>query len=256
MTETLEKQLKKLQSQVSHLQEMILDQGRLGLSDGRKFIYIKKEKKCLWRFIADDEPIYQKAITGYVIDFYRKEDETPKLHVVLRTQEAEYVLCSGFESHFSRDILAAIATLKPHHLRRALKIVPSSKDAPQPKQGEKTIHMPVYANVLLDDKTIKTYQMKSQYTAQQLYEMAKVVLTNSAVRTGLGDSTAIAKPKSHDDSLPPIVDWNDFLDQLGVSGNQFRAFAVSKNYPASSKDLTPEQSRKLQQLALEHFQSQ
>ena len=125
-----------LLQRIEQLEKIIFDQGTLGLSQGRQFIYIQKSKTSLWSFIATDTPVEATSITGYIKDLYRKEDDVPKLHIVVRTREAEYVLCSGFETHFSRDVMAAIAQLRPRATEAAFKNYPHGQR--NPKQGEKT----------------------------------------------------------------------------------------------------------------------
>ena len=260
---TPEDRLIQLQRQVLQLEQMILDQGRLGLSQGRTFIYVQKSKQSLWTFIATDEPVPASSITGYVIDLYRKEDEVPKLHVVIRTQDAEYVLCSGFETHFSRDIMAAIAQLKPIQLKRPLKFIPSYKE---PKPGEKQgKHQPVYANVLFNDQTIRTYQFKRDYSADELFKRARSVLRNSQIHKGESFDASDSKPEgTPEPSLPPIpplksltpesqtsVDWEAFCETYQVEPGELKTLALDLGLPLAK--LSPNQNAQLYDAAWKKF---
>ncbi|MCM1981685.1 hypothetical protein [Lyngbya confervoides] len=181
MTHPTEPFLQLLLRKVEHLEQQIYDQGTLGFTQGRRFIYIQNTKRSLWSYIDTDEPVNAIALTGYIVDLYRKEDEVPKLHVAMRTREEEYVLCSGFETHFSRDVMAAIAQLTPDQLRRPLKIIPCLKDVKKAGQeGDKSIKKPVYANVLLDDKTLYTSALKQRLSAEDLFMQAQAVLQGKA----------------------------------------------------------------------------
>lgn len=189
---TTEQLLEHLTQRVQSLEQVIRDQGLLGLTQGRRFIYIQNTKRSLWAFIDNDEPVPAVALTGYVTDIYRKEDEIPKLHVVVRTREDEFVLCSGFETHFSRDVMAAIAQLTPEQAHRPLKIVPCLKELKKAEADvDKTVKKPIYANVLLDDRTIYTGQLKQQLSPEELFEKAQVVLKGTR-----SVSTAMATTKS------------------------------------------------------------
>lgn len=228
------------------LERIILDQGSLGLSQGRQFIYIQKTKTSAWTFIATDEPVNATSITGYIVDIYRKEDDVPKLHIVIRTRKAEYVLCSGFETHFSRDVMAAIAQLKPQQLKRPLKIVPTVKE---PKPGEKqSNHQPVYANVLLDDQTIRTFQLKKDLSAQDLFQRAIAVLKGKTQSNQSKASSALA-PQEEGKSQP--VDWKVFCRQYGVFPEALKELATELGLPQGK--LNPTQSAQLYDAAWKKF---
>ena len=231
---------------IEELKRMIQDQATLGLGQDRQFIYVQKTKKSLWSFITTDEPVNANSITGYITDLYRKEDEVPKLHIVVRTREAEYVLCSGFETHFSRDVMAAIAQLKPQQLKRPLKIVPTVKE---PKPGEKqSSHQPVYANVLLDDQTIRTYQLKRDLSAQDLYERAIAVLKGKTQSSPVKASIA-PMPKVEGKSQP--VDWKVFCKQYGVFPEALKDLANELGLPQGK--LNTQQTAQLYDEAWKRF---
>ena len=104
----------------------------------------------------------------------------------MRTREAEYVLCSGFETHFSRDVMAAIAQLTPELAKRPIKIVPTVKESPtKPGDGSRG-HQPVYANCIsATGSTIRTFQMKQDFTAFELFGKAIAVLSSKSEFQGV-----------------------------------------------------------------------
>ena len=259
-----------LSAQVQRLEQIIQDQGTLGLNHGRRFIYIQNTKRSLWSFIADDEPVKAVALTGYVIDIYRKEDDVPKLHVVMRTRDEDYVLCSGFETHFSRDVLAAIAQLTPEQALRPLKIVPCLKDIKRAKGKEETpLKKPVYANVLLDEQTLYTYQLKKKFSADELFCKAQAVLNGNTDEQQL---KAVSKrPKSlnitqfsasqpkpsqviePDNTTKTLdsVDWKGFCRQHGILPGVLKALAQELGLPMGK--LNPRQSALLYHQAYARF---
>lgn len=266
-TTTTEQLLQSLTAQVKHLEQIIRDQGTLGLTHGRRFIYIQNTKRSLWSFIADDEPVKATALTGYIVDVYRKEDEIPKLHVVMRTREEEYVLCSGFETHFSRDVMAAIAQLSTAQAHRPLKIMPCLKDVKMRGDTEnKSIKKPVYANVLLDDQTLYTHKLKQKLSADELFAKARHVLN------GISDSSPAPIKSNAVPSQPPIaitrsaqtdqgktapevlsesVDWKAFCRQHGIFPGVLKDLAQELGLPLNK--LNPRQSALLYQQAYSRF---
>lgn len=260
-TSTTEQFIQTLQLQIQELKQIIQDQGTLGFTQGRRFIYIQNTKRSLWSFIANDEPVDAVALTGYIIDLYRKEDEIPKLHIAIRTREEEFVLCSGFETHFSRDVMAAIAQLTPQQIRRPLKIMPCLKEIKKADQiKDAGVKKPVYANVLLDDKTLYTYQLKQKLSADELFVQAQTVLHNGAIshqsipsKPQAVNAKAIAKPKSTPSSASShkAVDWKAFCCQYGVLPGALKALAQELGLPIGK--LNTQQSATLYQHAYSRF---
>ena len=256
--------IQSLSAQVQQLEQMIRDQGTLGLTYGRRFIYIQQTKggkghgPSLWSFIAEDEPVKATALTGYVIDLYRKEDDIPKLHVVVQTRDEEYVLCSGFETHFSRDVMAAIAQLTPEQACRPLKIVPCLKDVQRQGAGDRSFKKPIYANVLLDDKTIYTHTLKKQFSADALFLKAQRVLSG---QTGpMVEPKASPTPDEVVVSRSPhpsvtveaqSVDWKAFCRQHGILPGVLKALAQELGLPMEK--LNPRQSALLYHQAYARF---
>ena len=288
---TTEQLFKALTAQVQTLEQIILDQSTLGFTHGRRFIYIQNTKRSLWSFIADDEPVKAVALTGYIVDLYRKEDEIPKLHIALRTREEEIVLCSGFETHFSRDVMAAIAQLTPEQAHRPLKIMPCLKEVKKRSEGaDGSIKKPVYANVLLDDKTLYTHKLKQRFNADELFEKAQEVLTGKRVTPSTVQHTPASQPQVSLPKIPqsqssqakssqakspqgdapvtkvaPIkrpkpeiletqvdsVDWKAFCRQHGVLPGVLKALAQELGLPMGK--LNPSQSATLYQQAYARF---
>ena len=262
---TTEQLLQDLAAQVKHLEQVIRDQATLGLTHGRRFIYIQNTKRSLWNFIADDEPVKATALTGYIVDLYRKEDEIPKLHVIMRTREEEYVLCSGFETHFSRDVMAAIAQLSTTQAHRPLKIMPCLKDLKlRGATADKRIKKPVYANVLLEDQTLYTHKLKQQFNADELFTQAQQVLAGTSSQAFDPEScqpeaiqpvTIMRSPQSPEQPAPnsPVesVDWTAFCQQYGIFPGMLKSLARELGLPMGK--LNPRQSALLYQQAYSRF---
>lgn len=257
-----------LMAQVKHLEQLIQDQGTVGLTHGRRFIYIQNTKRSLWNFIADDEPVNAVALTGYITDLYRKDDEIPKLHVVVRTREEEFVLCSGFETHFSRDVMAAIAQLTPAQAHRPLKIIPCLKEIKTRNASlDQSIKKPVYANVLLDEQTLYTHKLKQQFSADELYVKAREVITGQPETSAEGrhpiaqgtepvsmmrsSNTTPTSPQSSTAPASESVDWKAFCQQYGIFPGVLKSLAQELGLPLGK--LNPRQSALLYQQAYSRF---
>ena len=257
-----ENQFNLLFQKIDQLQQIIQDQGTLGLTHGRRFIYIEKTKKSVWAFVDTDEPVDAIALTGYITEIYRKEGDHPKLHIVMRTREEEFVLCSGFETHFSRDVMAAIAQLTPELAKRPIKIVPTVKESPAKSGAERKGHQPVYANCIsATGSTIRTFQMKRDYSAAQLFEKAIVVLSSKSEFQGFQrvhvSATPCTESRDYVRETQPVqavstpktesVDWKAFCQQYGVLPGALKALATELGLPQGK--LNPSQSATLYQAA-------
>ncbi len=261
---------KRILEKLNNIEQLIQDQRSLGFGDAgqdRQFIYVKKERTHLWAFIKEDKPITAKSLSGYVVDLYRKEDDVPKLHIVMRTRDAEYVLCSGFETHFSRDVMAAIAQLTPQQAKRPLKVIPTVKE-PKPGEAKSNKPQPVYANVLFDDRTLRTFDLKKQFSADELFIKAKLVLEgkaaprpvakppalDSAPPTDMRDRT-VGAPSGGGESVEGVktetVDWKGFCQQYGVLPEVLMALAEELGLPMGK--LNPRDSATLYQAAYSNF---
>ncbi|MEO0377841.1 MAG: hypothetical protein AAF329_25245, partial [Cyanobacteria bacterium P01_A01_bin.17] len=117
LLQALSQELRSLQQQVRTLQTEVRQQSTLGFSDGRDYIIIERDKNILWHRFENDEPvpIKSKILKGYIRRVAFIDKEYPKLHVFIEG-DREYVLVTGFETYFARELLAAIGTLKSEDL--------------------------------------------------------------------------------------------------------------------------------------------
>lgn len=114
-----------------------LDKPRLGLhSDaGTIYIYANRQHHCNWYTLDADrnpQPITHTVVTGYIrgLKFERVERRGRECHKLLTTVEADrtYILESGHDSHFSKCVLSAIATLTPQQLLQPITLQPVAGD--------------------------------------------------------------------------------------------------------------------------------
>lgn len=124
------------QEQLLELILSSLDKPRLGLHNdaGICKIYCNRHNGCNWYTLNNGEPtpIQATALTGYLkaIKFEATERRGKPVHKLLTTIAADrlYILESGHDSHFSKGLLAAIATLRPQDLLQPITIQPSPGD--------------------------------------------------------------------------------------------------------------------------------
>jgi hypothetical protein len=121
------------------LQQLIsvLNKPRLGFHNdaGVTRIYCNRSNGCLWYTLANGSTpvaIEQTALTGYLreLKFDRVTRRGKEVCKLLITIEADgmYLLESGFDSHFSKCLLSAIAILTPHQLTQPVTIAVSPGD--------------------------------------------------------------------------------------------------------------------------------
>ena len=121
------------------LQQLIsvLNKPRLGFhSDaGVTRIYCNRSNGCLWYTLANGSTpvaIQQTALTGYLkeLKFERVQRRGKEVCKLLITIEADgvYLLESGYDSHFSKCLLSAIASLTPQQLMQPVTISPAAGD--------------------------------------------------------------------------------------------------------------------------------
>ncbi|WP_341528481.1 hypothetical protein WKK05_03815 [Nostoc sp. UHCC 0302] len=113
-----------------------INKPRLGLhSDaGSCKVYCNRHNKSLWYTLSNDEPvaITQTALTGYLRELkFEKSDrngeEKCKLLISIQADKL-YILESGYDTHFSKSILAAVALLTPQQLYSPVTIQPQAGD--------------------------------------------------------------------------------------------------------------------------------
>lgn len=139
------------------LLQQILDhlkQPRLGLGDAPASvkIYANRSNGCLWYSFQDGvvSPIAAAALTGYLTDLKFEEVERRgrsiwKLLTHIRA-DRPYIIESGYESHFSKGLLMAIASLTPEQAQQPLTLYP------QPGSDEAVL----FCRVFVGSELIKT----------------------------------------------------------------------------------------------------
>ncbi len=116
-----------------------LNNSHLGFHDdaGVTRVYCNRSNGFLWYTLANGTPveIKQSALTGYLRELkfervMRRGKEVCKLCLNIEA-DGMYLLESGYDSHFSKCVLSAIALLTPEQLRQPITIAvsPGSDDA-------------------------------------------------------------------------------------------------------------------------------
>ncbi|MEN9239189.1 MAG: hypothetical protein Q6J68_00365 [Thermostichales cyanobacterium SZTDM-1c_bins_54] len=122
------------------------------------YVFCNRRNNCLW-YTLDDQgepvPIVHKALTGYIQDLSfpkteRRGKEVWKLHLTVKADRT-YILESGYDTQFSKSVLAALATLTPAAMQQPITI------QPQPGEDESVL----FARLWLGQDPIK-----SEYNAQ------------------------------------------------------------------------------------------
>lgn len=130
--------IKALHRQNELLQELVnnLNKPRLGFHDnaGVTRVYCNRSNGCLWYTLANGTPveIKQSALTGYLRELkfervMRRGKEVCKLLITIEA-DRNYLLESGYDSHFSKCVLSAIALLPPEQLHQPITISPAPGD--------------------------------------------------------------------------------------------------------------------------------
>lgn len=110
-------------------------------------IYCNRTNGCNW-YTLDSEnnpiPIQEKGLRGYLVDikFEEVERRQKKCWKLLTTINADrvYLLESGYETHFTKGLLAAIAVLAPTQLSEPIVV------SPVPGSDETVLFCRVYQN--------------------------------------------------------------------------------------------------------------
>lgn len=154
--------------QQNQLLSQILDQlkqPKLGFCDAPStlWIYANRSNGCTWYSIRDGEvsPIEQGALTGYLQDLKfekveRRGKETIKLQAFIKG-DRPYCVESGYDSHFSKGLLSAIATLTPEQLKLPITI------SPQPGTTDEAV---LFARVYVGSEPVRaTYDDETNWRA-------------------------------------------------------------------------------------------
>ena len=171
LLQSLATEVRSLQRQVKTLRSEVRQQPMLGFSNGRDYIIIERDKNILWHRFENDEPvpIKSKILKGYIKQVVFVDKEYPKLHVFIEG-DREYVLVTGFETYFAREVLAAIGTMKPEDLAYPVIIKPDTGS-----DDSKSKHKPVFCNIIHRGRTVKPGNLRNQ-DVNQLLKRAEAVL--------------------------------------------------------------------------------
>ncbi len=244
--QSLSHELSDLQKQVAALRSEIRQQSTLGFSNGRDYIIIERDKNILWHRFENDEPVPIKAkvLKGYIRRVLYVDKEYPKLHVFVEG-DREYVLVTGFETHFSRELLAEIATLTPEDLTHPVII--------KPDMGEgESKHKPVFCNVIHQGRTVKPETLRN-LDIQQLFQRAEAVLRGDSqppIRASV--PRRLPTPRMHLAPSPTAVDWKKVCCDLNITPQELKA--VARNLDLPEGKLTRSQSGKLYQAVHQRYQ--
>lgn len=107
-----------------------------GESPRPRFIYCNRSNNCLWYWLNDARevvPIAETALTGMIekLEFKqveRRGKDTWKVHLHVKA-DCRYVLEAGYDSNFSKSLLAALATLSPQQLQQPVTIEVQAAEA-------------------------------------------------------------------------------------------------------------------------------
>ncbi|MHC5914279.1 MAG: hypothetical protein ACYTXE_25540 [Nostoc sp.] len=109
-----------------------INKPKLGLHSeaGSCKIYCNRQHGGLW-YTLNGEPsdVPQTALTGYLKELRfenteRRKKETCKLLITMQADRT-YILESGYDTHFSKSLLTAIATLTPEQLYSPITLQPT-----------------------------------------------------------------------------------------------------------------------------------
>jgi hypothetical protein len=206
-------EIQSLRQEVAALRAEVQQQPTLGFNNGREYIIIERDKTALWHRFENEEPtpIHFKVLKGYFTRVAHVEKEYPKLHVFIAADQ-EYVLVTGFETHFAREILAAIASLSPQDLADPVIIKPDIGS----DSGESKRHKPVFCNVIHQGRVVKPGALRD-LDIQQLFQRACLVLGQ--------------------------VDWKQVCRELQITPEQLKTMAEQLHLPVGK--LTPPQTAQL-----------
>ncbi len=119
-------------------------------------------------------PVQQSALTGYLTDLKfekveRRGKEATKLQAFFNG-DRPYCIESGYDSHFSKGLLSAIATLTPEQLKLPITI------APQPGSDESVL----FCRVFVGSELVRaTYDEQTNWRAISQTAIATVKAAKS-----------------------------------------------------------------------------
>jgi hypothetical protein len=151
-----------------------INKPKLGLhSDaGSCKIYCNRQHGGLWyKLNGEPSDIPQTALTGYLKELRfenteRRKKETCKLLITMQADRT-YILESGYDTHFSKSLLTAIATLRPEQLYAPVTL------QPQPGTTDESV---LFCRVWVGSELIKaSYGEETDWkgTARQALDVVK-----------------------------------------------------------------------------------
>lgn len=152
-----------------------INKPKLGLHSeaGSCKIYCNRQHGSSWYTLSNGEPstVTATALTGYFKELRfenteRRKKETCKLLITIQADRT-YILESGYDTHFSKCILAAIATLNPEQLYSPITL------QPQPGTTDESV---LFCRVWVGSELIMTnYNEQTDWkvTARQAIDVVK-----------------------------------------------------------------------------------
>jgi hypothetical protein len=138
-----------IHQQTATLQQILaqMNAPKLGLHDaaGGMKIYCNRSNGCLWYRLQDGQPvpIQQTALTGYLVnlEFSKVERRGKECCKLLMTIQGDrpYLLEAGHDSHFSKGLLCAVASMPPTVLQRPITL------SPQPGEDDSVLFCRVFS---------------------------------------------------------------------------------------------------------------
>ncbi len=255
LLQALQAEVKVLKLDIQQLRSDLRQQQSLGFSNGREYIIVERDKTTLWHRFEDDQPVPIKdaVLKGYLTRVAFVDKEYPKLHVYIEG-DREYVLVTGFETHFAREILAAIASLRPEDLAFPVIIKPDTGS----EEGEsKSKHRPVFCNVIHQGRLVKPGTLR-QMDIQQLFQLAQSKLQGQTPFSDLAEptetttATAAVPPASEPTpSIPTGIDWERVCRELNITPTDLKQVAQRLKLPMGK--LTRSQSEQLHEAVYRQF---
>ena len=170
-----------------------LKQPKLGLVEtpSTLWIYANRSNNCPWYTIRDGEasPVLQSALTGYLSELKfekveRRGKETIKLQAFIKA-DRPYCVESGYDSHFSKGLLSAVAMLTPEQVKQPITI------APQPGSDESVL----FCRVFIGSEPVRaTYDEETDWRSVSQQAMSK--FQNSAPTQPVVDVPIATRPET------------------------------------------------------------
>ncbi len=252
LLQALQAEVKILKLDIQQLRSDLRQQQSLGFSNGREYIIIERDKTTLWHRFEDDQPVPIKdaVLKGYLTRVAFVDKEYPKLHIYIEG-DREYVLVTGFETHFAREILAAIATLRPADLTFPVIIKP---DTGSEESEPKSKHRPVFCNVIHQGRLVKPGTFR-QMDIQQLFQLAQSKLQGQTQSSDLAEPTATAAAVPPESAATPpapaSIDWEHVCRELNITPADLKQVAQRLKLPMGK--LTRSQSEQLHEAVYRQF---